>query len=254
MSARRNQTVVGGERFAARNQQRSRRRVLVWTAGLGLVAMLGAGVWAVGFSDLTGVERVEVTSDGRELPADLADDLIARADVPLGRPLLRVDTGQVAERLEPVREISAVEVTRDWPRGVELQVVARQPAAAVTDGETWWQVDENGVLFAEAGDQPEDLPVVEVSAADDDQTLRAAAVSVLDALPQELAEQVDEVSANSPVDVRLTLDDGAAVMWGSVDRSEDKSAVLRALIAEQEETPEHYDVSAPDRPAVQADD
>ena len=228
--------------------------MLMWTVGLGLVAILGAGVWAVGFSDLTGVERVEVTSDGTEVPADLADDLIARADVPLGRPLLRVDTGQVAERLEPVREISAVEVTRNWPRGVELQIVARQPAAAVTDGETWWQVDANGVLFAESSDQPEDLPVVEVSAASDDRDLRAAVVSVLDALPQELVEQVDEVSANSPVDVRLTLDDGASVRWGSVDRSGDKAAVLRALIAEQEETPEHYDVSAPDRPAVQPDD
>ena len=136
---------------------------------------------------------------------------------------------------------------RSWPRSVTVSVTPRVGVAAVSDGDTWLLIDESGVLFGDTPTQPADVPVVDVPVTPDAAPTRAAAVSVLTGLPAPLREQVADVSATSEADVRLELDSGATVLWGTSERNGRKAEVLLALLAQSAGT---YDVSAPEQPAL----
>jgi cell division protein FtsQ len=71
---------------------------------------------------------------------------------------------------------------------------------------------------------------------------------VLLALPSELRERVDVISATTRDDVSFSMiGAGHRVIWGSGERSEYKSRVLAAAIgATDQAVAWEYDVSAPD--------
>lgn len=238
---------TSAERFAARaRRQRLRRLARAFALLLGMAAIV-AVVWLVGWSAVLAVEEVRVEG----APATLEGQVIEVAAVPMGRPLARLDTRAVAERVGEIPDVGGVEVHRSWPSAVTIEVAPRVPAAVIADDDTWWRVDAAGVVFAPSTTKPEALPVLAASVDEDDTATRAAGVAVLTSLPAGLRDLVTSAEADSEADIRLTLTDGAIVRWGTSERNDDKAAVLIALIADQDEPPTVYDVSAPDHPAVQ---
>jgi cell division protein FtsQ len=191
-------------------------------------------------------------SDVRVYGADgkLADQIIEVADAPLGEPLARVETGAIADRVEDVREVSAVVVKRSWPTALTIEVTQREPVAAVPDDSSWWRMDADGVLFAESTSRPKGLPVVEVSVSSSDETARAMGAAVVGSLPNSVAKKVDLVRVESVADVQLDLKNGSTVVWGTSEHADDKAAVLQALLKEHKGEEVTYNVSAPDNPAV----
>ncbi len=221
------------------------------------MAVLAGATWVVGYSELLTADQVEVT--GAEPP--LADQVRSVADVPLGTPLARLDTDAVSARVEAIPDVASVSVTRSWPSTVVVAVQPRQPVAVVADGGGWVLVDAEGVMFpgpsgdapvgdASAGDAPVealDLPELVAPTTDEGADTRRAGVSVAVALPSAVVLQLDRIEAPSPVEVRLVLDDGRVVTWGSAEQPERKAEVLAALL----DTPAtQYDVSVPDRPTL----
>lgn len=237
---------TGAQRFAARARRRRLLRLVRAFAILFALAAAGALVWLVGWSTVLAVEEVRVEGAS----ARLEEQVIDAAEVPLGRPLARLDTKAVAERVDALPDVGEVEVRRSWPNAVTIEVSPRVPAAAVVDGDTWWNVDKEGVMFAPSTTQPDGVPVLDAPVDDEESATRAAGVEVVTSLPTELRDLVASVEADSEADIRLTLTDGASVRWGTSTRNEDKAAVLIALIADQDEVPSVFDVSAPDHPAV----
>jgi cell division protein FtsQ len=233
------------ERRVARSRRRILRRVLAGFAGVVAVGAAGALVWLIGWSDVLALEEVHVTG----ADASVETDVLAAAAPPMGEPLVRIDTAAIADAVRGLPEVAEVSVTRSWPRALTISVEPRSPAAVVSDGSSWWQVDSEGVLFGNGTEQPAGLPVLAAPTGDtvDEVAARAAGVAVLTGLPGELAELVVTVTAETEASVELTLDGGATVRWGTADQMENKSDVLLALLA-QEAT--HYDVSAPAKPAI----
>lgn len=226
-------------------RRRARRRSWLRRGGItaAALAVLAAATWVVGYSDLLVLDRVEVV--GVEEP--LSDAVAQAADAPLGRPLARVDTTAVAERVSAVPDVAAVVVERSWPDALTLQVTARVPLAVVAAEDAWRYVDVDGVLFGQAPAEPEELPVVVAPAGEAGVEQRAAAVAVAGSLPDGVRVEVERIEASSPVEVRLVLRDGRRVVWGSEEDSDRKAEVLAVLLA----TPAtDYDVSVPDRPTV----
>jgi cell division protein FtsQ len=72
-------------------------------------------------------------------------------------------------------------------------------------------------------------------------------MAVLASLPRNLSRRVVAASATSRDDVDLTFRSGDVVRWGSAERSEFKSEVLRALLRRKADL---YDVSAPELPTT----
>lgn len=233
----------GAQRFAARSRRRIWRRLRVAVVMLAVVGVIGGVAWSIGWSGVTALDEVRV--DGAS--GELSDSVMAAADAPLGTPLIRVDVAAMEASVRDLPELADVSVARSWPRSVVITVTPRTPAAAVTDGSSWWLVDHDGVLFGEAANRPDDVPVLDTPTEPEAVAARSAGVAVLTGLPRQLRKIVTAVSAESEASIELTLEDGATVVWGTPDEMARKADVLLALLDEDAST---YDVSAPMNPAI----
>jgi cell division protein FtsQ len=227
-----------------------RRRRATWRTRLvrggiavSVAGVLGLAAWVVGYSDLLTAQQVTV--DGVQPP--LAEQVVEVAAVPMGRPLARVDTDAVAERVQTLAAVASASASRSWPSTVVLTVTPRVPVATLFSDDGWYSVDAEGVLFDPADAPADDLPVLAAPDTEVGLDARAAGVSVAQVLPSEVRSQVARIEAPSPVEVRLVLRDDRVVVWGSADDAARKAEVLDVLL----QTPAtQYDVSVPDRPTL----
>ena len=74
---------------------RRRTRLVVLATAVTLVLLAGAAGWLVLGSSVLGARTVEVVGESRLS----ADEVVARAEVPAGTPLARLDTGAIADRV-----------------------------------------------------------------------------------------------------------------------------------------------------------
>lgn len=237
--------------FAAR--ARTRRRPSWRPSGraagvtLAVLAVVAALVWVVLASPLLAVREVAVTGTGR-LEPDRVREAVGPAT---GTPLARVDTGDLAARVEALPLVGQAEVLRSWPRGLEVRVVERLPVAVVGGAGggsgAVTLVDGQGRRLADVPEAPADLP--ELTAGTERAGARAvgAAVSVLEQMPADLRAQVATTQARSADSVTLTMRSGATVVWGGADSAQEKAEVLAVLLTQAADV---YDVSAPRTPVL----
>jgi cell division protein FtsQ len=259
---------------AARFAERARaRRRLAWRQILiaaGSVAVVGALAWLLLLSPALALdaEQVRVTGAGTVVAVDQVHAVV---DTEAGTPLPRLDTAALRSALLDVPGVRDAQVTRDWPHGLSVALVSREPVAAVPEsadvvtaegdaaqddaaaGEEvsagYALVDEEGVKVGRADTPPDGLPVVQVPVGE--ARILAATLGVLESLPDTLLVDIGQVSAGTQDTVQLVLRDGATVEWGSAQDPALKAAVLQALrTAPETAGSARYDVSAPTMPVV----
>lgn len=227
----------------ARRQWRRRWLALRYVAALVLLlALVGGGVWAVGYSSWLAVETVDVS--GAQTVS--ADEIRDRTGIEDGEPLARLDLAGAEARVRSLAVIKTVEVTRQWPNGVLVSVEERVAIAVVEIGGRLRGMDEDGVVFRDYKRAPPGLPRVETSIGTTAEALKEAA-EVVSALPADLTLIVDHVQVETVDQISLVLKDGRVVVWGSSSESETKAEVLAILL----QTPAQvYDVSVPSKPTT----
>ncbi|MET9831523.1 FtsQ-type POTRA domain-containing protein [Streptomyces sp. NPDC006385] len=222
-----------------------------------VLALLGAGsVWVLFGSQWLRVERVSISGTKVLTPTQVGE----AADVPVGAPLISVDTGVIEARLRrKLPRIDAVDVVRSWPHGIGLKVVERTPVLIVQKGGNFVEVDDEGVRFATVSAPPKGVPVLELtlsrsgSAAaslrrfGEDRLVREA-VRVAGAIPAAVARYTLVVKVRSYDDISLELSDGRIVAWGSGERGAAKARTLTALMKASPDA-RYFDVSVPTAPA-----
>lgn len=226
--------VASAERFAERARLRRRlsRRRVAWAAG-GVVG-LGAVGWVTFASPVLALDLAEVAVVGQGTVVDPAS-VLAVVEPYGGTPLPALDAVDLRRSILDVPGVRAAEVSRVWPHGLRIELVSREPVAAVpvgTEGTAEAGVvllDVEGVQVGRASEAPAGLPVVTVPVGDEDARAMTAVLAVLESLPPELADQVAEASAGSEDTVGLTLADGVRVEWGSADESALKARVVLTL-------------------------
>ena len=239
-------------RFAERMRMRRRilrNRVLGWSA-VGVVA--AALAWLLLLSPVLALQPEDVTVrvEGDRAVVDVSEVTTILTDL-AGTPLPRLDTVGVRREVLDVPGVRAASVTRSWPHGVLVTVVARDPVAAVPDDGGYALLDAEGVQVGRTDDAPTDLPVVKVPL--DDPAAMTAVLTVLQQLPAGLAADVVGASAANQDAVRLSLSDGTTVEWGSAEQSALKAAVVQTLRASKEAAGvKVYDVSAPTLPITRS--
>lgn len=241
-----------GTRSAPAPRTRMPRTPAPWRAAFFALAGLGvlAGVaWALLGSRLLVVRSVTVTGTHLVSPAQVR----AAADVPDGTSLVGVNTAQVAQRVEAIRQVASATVTKDWPDRLVITVRERVPVMAVRmAGGGYDLVDPTGVIVRWSTSRAAGLPLyltsLPGSALRGDPSL-AAAAAVLAELPSWLSRQVAEVSAAGPAaaspgdpQVTLYLLDRKTVLWGGTDRASQKDRELAILMRDPAR---YFDVSAP---------
>jgi cell division protein FtsQ len=234
--------VSGPGGTAVRRRPRFRRSWRVAFAALAAAGIVAGATWLLLGSRFLAVRSVVVTGT-RLVPES---EVLAVAGVKPGTPLIRVNTAQVAARVETIRQVASAQVTRSWPDRVVIAVRERTPALAVSaPGGGFDLVDADGVLVQWAVRRPADLPVYLTTAAVP--SLRGdpdvgAAAAVLGELPGKLRASVTSVTARNPDQVTLRLAGGATVLWGGTGDAWAKAEELALLMPTHAS---YYDVSAP---------
>ncbi|NDZ80705.1 FtsQ-type POTRA domain-containing protein [Streptomyces sp. SID10853] len=241
----------GQRKPPGRLRPRTRRLVILVLAVLLLLA--GGGIWALYGSSWLRVTHIRTT--GTQVLT--RDQVESAAAVPIGDPLISVDTDAMENRLrKKLPRIDSVVVTRSWPHDISLKVTERKPVLLMKSGGKFTEVDAKGVRFATVESAPRRVPVLELTAGQSPSTrrfgadrLRVEAVRVARELPSAVARDTLFVRVSSYDSISLELTGHRTVAWGS---GEFGTAKARALMALMKAAPKaaHFDVSAPTAPAV----
>jgi cell division protein FtsQ len=200
-----------------------------WMRRLGMsaivVLVLATMSWVIAISPVLGVHEVRVEGTSLLTPAQVR----AAADLPSGLPLVRVDRGGVRAKVGALPEVRSVTVEVTYPTTVVIHVVERTAVAySKSASGALSLLDASGVSFRAVAAAPPGLP--EITAAEG--PVRESACAVVALLPAAIRTQVRTVSATSPLAVVLNLGDGRTVVWGGVERSQEKARILPALLTQ----------------------
>jgi cell division protein FtsQ len=201
-------------------------------------ALVGGLGWVLLASPWLAVDKVAITGTDRTTP----QQVLKAAAVPAGTPLARVGASAVAARVRALPAVADVEVSRGWPRTLELVVTERVAVAGVLRGRTVDLLDGQGVLFAQAPVMPTGVLRLQVDEPGPADPSTRDALSVLGALPTSLRSRLALVRATPAEGVSLRLRDGRRLLWGDPARTADKAAVAEALLRLPGAT---YDVRSP---------
>jgi cell division protein FtsQ len=225
---------------AKAHRRRGLRRLAVLLLAVAGATSLG---YLLLFSPVLGASSVEVAGTRLLTPGEVRN----AAAIPAGHPLLRLDTGAVAERIRQLPPVLDVQVQRSWPTTVVITVSERTPVAFVNAPTGARLLDPAGIAFASVSVPPAGLP--KLTSADADSTRAATSVLTVLAEPrrQVVWAELVEVSADHTADIHLELRGGRTVRWGSTDASARKADVLAALLTQPGKV---YDVASPDLPTI----
>lgn len=228
------------------------RRLLVLVVAA-VIVLTAVAVWLLYGSSWLRVEQVR-TSGVRVLTRD---EVESAAAVPLGAPLISVDTDVIENRLrKKLPRIDSVTVVRSWPHGISLKVTERKPVLLMKSGREFTEVDAKGVRFATVESAPRRVPVLELAPEHSPSLrrfgvarLRLEAVKVTGELPSAVAKDTLFVQVSSYDSISLRLTGDRTVAWGSGEFGTAKARALKALMKASPGAV-HFDVSAPTAPAA----
>jgi cell division protein FtsQ len=212
-------------------------------AGVGMLALAGALAWVLLGSSLFDARSVQVAGT-RELPADVVRTVAA---VPLGTPMLRLDTGAIETRVAAIPRVASAQVRCNLNGTVRIEVTERSPVAVMRRGEGAHLVDATGTDYAAVPAAPPELPELRVGRVAPRDAATVAALTVLTGLPEWLRVQVRSIAAKSPSEVVLSLANKREVRWGGAEDGDRKAAVLGPLLTQPGKI---YDVSSPTLPTI----
>lgn len=210
---------------------------------MGLLTLAGALTWVLLGSSLFAARSVQVVGT-RELPVDVVR---AVAAVPLGTPMLRLDTGAIEIRVAAIPRVASALVRCNLDGTVRIEVTERSPVAVMRRGDGAHLVDATGTDYAAVADVPPGLPELRVSRIGPRDAATEAALTVLTRLPDWLRVQVRSIAAKSTSEVVLSLDNKREIRWGGVEDGDRKAAVLGPLLTQPGKV---YDVSSPTLPTI----
>ncbi|MFI6337464.1 cell division protein FtsQ/DivIB [Streptomyces sp. NPDC050535] len=216
------------------------------------VLLGAASVWVLYGSKWLRVERV--SASGVRVLTD--QQVREAAGVPVGSPLISVDTDAIEERLRrKLPRIDSVDVVRSWPHGIGLKVTERTPVLIEEKGGKFVEVDAKGVRFATVSGAPKGVPVLKLTVSRSAGLLRFGAdrlvreaVTVAGDIPAAVARDTQVVKVLSYDSISLELKGGRTVEWGSGEKGAAKARTLTALMKAAPEA-RHFDVSVPTAPA-----
>lgn len=221
--------------------------IVLAVLGIGGVVLYNSNVFTVTKVTVSGAEHIT------------AEEMTELAAVPDGTTLLRVDADGISNRLKSNAWVKDATVERVFPDTLNLKVAERSISAVVDvtldDGSTTqrWALASDGTWLMAipdpnseegqklAGKVYEDAnnalaishvpygTVPEAGKQCTDANIQNA-LSIIDGLSTELADQVKAVTASSSESTTLTLDNGIEIAFGNSDDLRDKERICLELM------------------------
>ncbi len=143
-------------------RQEGKRRLRVLAAAGAAVVIVAAAVGSL-YSPVLALRHVRLAAIGAVSRAQV----LSVTGLSHPRPLIEIDTGQLAARLDAVADLGGARVRRSWPATVAIKVTQRTPVAAVAQPASarspagWATVDATGRVLTDLAAPPPGLPVVQ---------------------------------------------------------------------------------------------
>lgn len=245
-----------------------RRRLKRATLVLAVVAVVVLALVATR-TPLLDVDRVTVVGvDGPRSEA-----VRAAAAIPSDEPLISLDTGAVADRVEELPWVASAQVGRSWPSTVRVTVTLRQVVAAVqvtenhlalVDPDGWVVAIEEGTVTPPeedsagegdppAGDAELGTPLVLTGIegpVGEGRRLDGAARDAL-AIAAAVAERLPDTVASVSTDLDAELLTGGVVRFGSAEDLDEKITAVKTVLSDVDTTClAVLDVRVPGSPAL----
>lgn len=234
-------------RFDLRAEAARRRPRLLAGLAVGLLLVLGLVAWLGWFSTVLPATTVEV----RGVAATTVARVRGVAAVPLGGPLLRVDTGAVGERLVAAREWTQISVSRSLPGTVVIELKPRTAVLVVRNSQGQLEVvDGDGYAFSTVTAAPTGVPLVTSGSGRMTASGVAAAFSVMQSLEPGLRSSVSNLAVSASDQVTFSLQTtgrSKAVVWGGAAQGATKARLTKILMGQPGSV---IDVSDPDSPVT----
>jgi cell division protein FtsQ len=230
--------------YAARLRARARWRRLSVTLTVAACLLALVGYLLLWHTSLIAVRGIKVVG----AKSVTATQVLTAAQIASGGSMAALDTGAATARVEKIPQVASANVSKDWPGTVVITVTERTAAALVPGARGYQIVDGGGVVFGQVSAPIKGLPVITVSAPATADEVVPGALAALRALPANVAKRISAITASDPYAITLRFTDGATVNWGGGDAAVDKARDLLALL--RIGGGRHYDVSAPDAPAM----
>lgn len=239
------------KRFLRRRKvgRSGRRTLAIWTSVV--AALVAALVILVGFAPVFVVEDVTVTGG----PAPVSELARTNAAAPLGEPLARINTAEMAQRVKADRRVESVTVGRKWPSTVTIELTTRTPAAVLKQpNKPMRLVDATGVVYEQVDKRPRGLPIISAPRGTVESRSLAGALEAVSSLGEAASDSVSNIKLTADGDVRFTMG-SIDVLWGRPDQVQRKAAATLALLAQDTIDPDGdtsmtIDVTAPQTPVV----
>ncbi len=243
----------------ARRQGRRRLRVVVAAA---IVVALMAGGFGLLHTGFFSAKRVVVIGTH---PHVSSATILAAAGLTGHPPLISVNPGATAHKVESLPWVASVRVSRNWPDHVTIAVTERVAVATMAGpGTSWSEVDHTGRTLQVDGPRPAGLvdlavrdgrgaPVAPAPLGSSTAPAALPALRVARTLPAAFSAQVTQVVGNPDDTVDLALNSGLTVLLGTAKDLHAKYEDVAAIIAG---APLHgaktIDVTVPQSPTVSA--
>ncbi len=239
-------------RRAAVIRAQGQRRLRILVIGLVGTAVLVGG-WFLLHSPLFSARAVTVTGNSHESAAQV----VAQAGLTGHPPLLDVNAGAAATRIEQLPWVRSATVNVSWPDGVHISVTEETARLVVSEaGGQWATLSADGRVLDVSAARPPGLVLLTVQqppgvvgsvlpASDD------AGLDVASTLPASFAAQVTAVTVEPAGWVQLSMTTPIAVDVGAATqltaKYEDVSSILAGAKLHNGDV---IDVSVPDAPTV----
>ncbi len=221
--------------------------------------MLSVAGWGLLHTGLFSARVVTVSGSHPDTPTSA---IVAAAGLDGHPPLVSMDPGSSAARVEALPFIATAQVQRDWPDGVTVSVTERVPRVTMAGPGTAWSVlDSRGRTLEVLLDQPPGLPELAVydpkgqvpppPVGSTLPSVAAPGLAVSRSLPRAFAAQVVSVTEEPDRTLDLGLNSGINVSFGTDTERNAKYEDVAAIIAHASLVgATTIDVSVPQSPTV----
>lgn len=191
----------------------------------------------------------------------LAEEVI-RSATPIspGENIFKINVADASDQLKKVPMVKDVQINRDLPATVLINVTERRPLGILPTGNGFVEVDEEGMCLQRSGSGVPGIPIVtgihvETVFPGDyiHNDLLTEVLAVINGLPIELTEDLSEVNIDPDGQVKIYTLGHIPCYLGSAEDIEQKGLVLLQLLREierQNQSIEYINISSVDKPAV----
>ena len=221
-----------------RTLPRPSRRVLA--AGAGSAVLLAAGLLITSLQSPLAIGALTIEGAGPDLQPAVA----ATIPVAVGEPLRTVDPDALSAQIGALDGVASASVGWAWWNTLSVVVVEQTPVGAVASRGGFTVLDAAGEPIRQVAQRPAGLPLIEAPSP----AARQSALGAAQQLTPGLLGQTDAVIVSAGGALQLRLTAGGTVEFGSVDDLSEKLALLEQLLPIGAQ---HYNLTVPERPAVQ---